>query len=134
MILGFKKQFVQKIIDGEKIHTIREDKTRRWRYGMDIHFATGVRTKQYNQFYRSRCKKVDEIEILWNRFVKVDFNSPSPSCIMIDKENYFSVRVNGCELNYDEVCSLAKNDGFENVGEFAKWFSSDFKGRIIYWF
>jgi hypothetical protein len=30
MILSFKQQFKEKILSGEKIHTIREDLGRRW--------------------------------------------------------------------------------------------------------
>lgn len=48
MILGFKPQFVQPIIDRTKIHTIREDKHNRWVPGKVIHMATGVRTKSYS--------------------------------------------------------------------------------------
>lgn len=47
MILSFKEQFIPKILDGTKIHTIREDKKNRWEAGKKIHFATGVRTKNY---------------------------------------------------------------------------------------
>lgn len=42
MILSFKKQFESKILEGSKIHTIREDKPNRWKEGNKIHFATGV--------------------------------------------------------------------------------------------
>jgi hypothetical protein len=132
MVLGFKPQFVDKILNKTKLHTIREDKNRRWKVGNDIHFATGVRTKNYNQFHKSRCKKVDDIEIIWNHPFKGDFSSSS--CVMIDGKGYFSVLINSRRLGYSEICQLAKNDGFANVTEFAEWFSSDFKGRLIHWF
>lgn len=41
MILSFKKQFLDPIITGSKIHTIRADKPNRWKPGNKIHFATG---------------------------------------------------------------------------------------------
>lgn len=131
MVLGFKKQFVAKILDGTKIHTIREDKNRRWKPGNDIHFATGVRTKEYKQFHKGKCSKVDEIEIIWNHPFRADFNSSS--CVMVDGKGYFSVIVNNRRLGYSEICQLAKNDGFSNVNEFAEWFNSSFKGRLIHW-
>jgi len=28
---------------------------------------------------------------------------------------------------------LAKNDGFEGIEDFFKWFNEDFKGKIIHW-
>jgi len=132
MVLAFKPQFVQKIIDENKRHTIRQDINKRWKVGNDIHFATGVRTKNYNQFYKSRCKKVDEIEIIWNHPFRADFNSSS--CVMIDGKGYFSVIVNGKRLGYSEMSNLAKNDGFDNVEDFADWFNADFTGRLIHWF
>ena len=132
MILGFKPQFVEKIIKKKKMHTIREDKKRRWKVGNDIHFATGIRTKNYNQFHKSRCKKIDDIEIIWNHPFRADFNSSS--CVMIDSKGYFSVIVNGKRLGYSEISNLAKNDGFDNVEDFAEWFNSDFNGRLIHWF
>ncbi len=42
MILGFKEQFVEKIQNGIKKHTIRADKNNRWRDGMTIHFAQKI--------------------------------------------------------------------------------------------
>ena len=44
MILSFKPQFKQKILDGAKIHTIRKDEANRWHIGRIIHFATAIAT------------------------------------------------------------------------------------------
>ena len=55
MILSFKPQFVPKILDGTKKHTIRADKHNRWHNKMTIHFATGVRTPQYEKFDEKTC-------------------------------------------------------------------------------
>lgn len=42
MLLTFSKpQFKNLILDGTKIHTIRLDKTNRWKKGMKIHFWMG---------------------------------------------------------------------------------------------
>jgi len=59
MVLAFKKRFVEPIKKGVKIHTIREDKTNRWKSGMKVHAATGVRTKNYNCFFESVCIKIN---------------------------------------------------------------------------
>jgi len=63
MIIGFKKQFVAPILAGTKVHTIRENKTNRWRPGTTIQFATGVRTKQYSQFKLNKCVSIQSIQI-----------------------------------------------------------------------
>lgn len=133
MVLAFKPQFVPRILEGSKIHTIRKDEKKRWKHGTDIHFATGVRTKNYNQFYKSRCKHIDEIEIVWNNPFRTDFNSSS--CIRIgDNGDYFTVYINGKIQSYANVLSLAKNDGFDSVEDFARWFNANYRGRIIHWF
>ena len=123
MILGFKKQFKEKILSGSKIHTIREDKNERWNIGRIIHFATGVRTKNYEQFYEDTCKSVQDIEI-WYKNKDSDY-----PIIIIDGR---MLRV--CEKKDWEILrELAANDGFESFEGFCAWFNKDFKGKIIHW-
>lgn len=117
MLLGFKERFKEPILKGTKIHTIREDKHHRWQAGKLIHFAIGVRTKKYNQFYEKLCTGTRHIEI-------------DP----VEKKVF--IIVNGTEQKYfnsDGIETLAKNDGFKNVNEFWAWFNKPFVGKIIYW-
>ena len=109
-----KTDFENKIKTGIKLHTIRLDEHRRWRAGMKIHFATGVRTSNYNNFMMGECKSVQDCEVLPLR-----------------KEVYVECR----ELTTDEIEELAINDGFDSVADFWDYFSSygDFEGRIIHW-
>lgn len=126
MTLGFKTQikgkptnFVEKILAGEKVTTIRVDKHNRWKVGRKIHFATGVRTSNHHHFAEGECTKVEEIEI-----VKLqDWKSYSLS---------FRVRVDGEVLSTKRIEELAKNDGFDSVADFFKWFNKDFQGKIIH--
>ncbi|MCB1145046.1 MAG: hypothetical protein KDK54_22565 [Leptospiraceae bacterium] len=126
MVLGFKKQFVNKIADGSKLHTIREDSKKRWKTGNKIHFATGVRTKNYNQFKEGTCHSVQDIEIIrWSHgkfTIHIDGNTPSRN-----------------------ICDIAINDGFNSIREFLDWFIPesefdkhgvdriDWYGRLIHW-
>jgi len=110
MILSFKPQFVEPILNGSKIHTIREDKGKRWTIGKKIHFATGVRTKNYNCFKEGECIGLQKIII-------------SPAYI----------EVSGRILNYKEIKRLAINDGFNSVKDFLEWFDGHFTGIIIHW-
>ena len=116
MVLSFKKQFPDLIMKGIKIHTIREDRFMRWHKGIKIHFATGVRTKNYNQFRDGECKGVQKVVILWEGGVPI-------------------VYIGGAEFpsTANQVALLAKNDGFESTEDFFKWFNKDFKGEIIHW-
>lgn len=114
MDLGFKPQFKDKILNGTKIHTIREDKHKRWKTGRKITFATGVRTKNRNVFLEGECTYVDRIAIFPHQKKVWMYSKP---------------------LNNDEIEILSKNDGFDNVEDFWKWFEA--KGandyRLIHW-
>ena len=124
MILAFKQQFVPAILDGTKIHTIREDKTGRWKPGNKIHFATGVRTPYYNNFIDGECARVQEV------FMTYAYNDLIE--ISVDDRELFG---------YQERMEFARNDGFETWAEFFDWFypiiiaSPDqcFRGKVIHW-
>lgn len=114
MVIGFNKQFVAKIKRGTKIHTIREDKHNRWKVGMTMHMATGVRTKNCKEFARKKCISVQKIRIKYY-------------------SNYIHVKIGNRVLSDGEVIRLACNDGFAGVKYFKEWFNRDFVGKIVHW-
>lgn len=119
MVLGFKEKFpdnsptdfVEAILDGRKKHSIR--KGCRWRKGMVIHMATGVRTKNYRLFNQDQVFSTEPITI----FPKT-------------KEVFVGVR----KLSGQEIEILAKNDHL-TVERFWEWFGKDetLMGQIIHW-
>jgi len=111
MVLAFKNQFVQPILEGTKIHTIREDKFNRWKPGYLINMATGVRTPNYKEFKKCVCVSTQEIEFT------ID------SCIIIDNRT----------LYWNDLLRLSFNDGFETFDDFYDFFELPFKGKIIHW-
>lgn len=117
MILGFKKQFVRPILAGTKIHTIRRDAHSRWYPGRNIQFATGSRTKNYNEFKRDICRGVQRILIL-----------PDTNWVSVIPDTGI-VKI----LDDKEMLALAQNDGFDTLAEFWAFFSEDFDGIIIHW-
>ena len=119
MILGFKEQFEGRIKNGSKIHTIREDKHNRWKPGMTIHFAKGVRTKNYKQFHQGQCVSVQSIKIKYTDI------KPFEKTIIVLIDNRI--------LSLNEISTLAVKDGFKSVFDFYDWFNKDFKGKIIHW-
>lgn len=124
MILSFKEQFKDPILKGTKLHTIREDKTNRWKPGNKIEMATGVRTKNYNCFKKSVCVSTQTIEIKHGRIYDVNSGDFLLGIrILIDGKELDSLKING----------LAKNDGFVDIIHFANWFNTDFYGKIIHW-
>lgn len=119
MIIPFKPQFKAPILEGTKIHTIREDKSNRWKAGNTIQMATGVRTKNYECFAKASCLSTQTISIKWPPRGRT-FKSPI-------------VKIDGRKLLIPEVVKLAHNDGFDHVFDFYKWFNEDFEGKIIHW-
>ena len=111
MILGFQKQFIPKILAGTKVHTIRKDPRSRWLKGMKIHFASGIRTKNYQQFYAGVCTGVQDIV----------FNADG---VYVDW---------GRKLDSGSLDLLAERDGFDTVHEMMKFFRPPFSGRLIHW-
>lgn len=136
MILSFNPQFVPKILAGTKKQTIREDKTNRWKVGNAIHFATGVRTKNYKQFAFGTVEKIIPIMIQYARIYK--HTDLSNCCIVkVSNTHYASVAlyVDGIwkDLAYKQLNQLAIDDGFDTIENFFNWFDKDFDGKIITW-
>lgn len=128
MVLSFNQNFPEKIINGTKIHTIRRDATGRWKAGMKIQFATGARTKAYNQFHEAECTGVQTIKITYidNRgAVKIDIDGKHLGIW----HRYIPEK----SVKPKAIEKLATNDGFSCVEEFLKWFQRDFEGKIVHW-
>jgi hypothetical protein len=126
MILAFTKTcvingrrkpttFEQKIKEGIKKHTIRLDLNNRWEKGRKIHFATGVRSSQYNCFKIGACTGVQGI-IIRSNYIK-------------------DIEIEGRSLSYEEIEKLARQDGFDNISDFWAYFSfyKFVEGKIIHW-
>ena len=107
-----------------KLHTIRTDQHKRWKAGMKIHFCTGVRTKQMDNFAMGVCKLVQEIKII------------------LLNNNRFEIYIDEKLLNNGDSYNLAVNDGFKETNEFVDYFRFEakmegdypvYRGRLIHW-
>ena len=126
MILGFKPQFEDKIIRGEKIHTIRADPGGRWKSGNKIHFATGVRTKKYRQFKEGICTGVQSITI---NYSGIEFGEGNYL-----ETNFPDIKIDGRRIEkLEERRKLALLDGFNSIPQLHQFFSQSFAGKIIHW-
>ncbi len=120
MVLGFNPRFVDPILSNKKIHTIRADVHDRWKADNSIQMATGVRTNQFNLGIPGldKCISTQKIVIERNVYTMGDY----------------VIEVDGNQLSESEVSTLAKNDGFDSVVDFFKWFDKDlFSGKLILW-
>jgi len=126
MILSYSKHdFIEAIIQGEKIHTIRTDVKKRWKAGMSIQHWRGnprnvhSKVKPY-QFHEGVCDGVQEVRIeCMNR-----------SSFGIQYKVWIGLKI----LSGTETHLLAVRDGL-TVKEFSEWFLKDqdvFIGRIIH--
>jgi len=127
MILGFKPQFEEKILTKKKKTTIREDKKNRWKVGMKIHFATGVRTKNYRKFAEGIVQSIDTISI---KYIDALFTRPTE---ITYKGKTFSVFVNFYPLSEQQIIDLIEYEGFDSFDDFFAFFPNDFKGKLIRW-
>lgn len=81
--------------------TIRYDPHNRWSAGQKIHFATGARTKLYDNFAMGKCAKVSTVVFTKNK-----------------EADQILVFLEGRDLTASEVKQLAQDDGFDDVYTF----------------
>jgi len=134
------RQLLNHILE-PKIHTIRPGN--RWRAGMPIQMAYGVRTKNYQQFN----KGIPELEkVVSVQHVKITWVGAK------DPETYWpKIEVDGNVIGYTramkkivaglpiivttdktKVIEFVHNDGFDSITDFCRWFNKDFEGQIIH--
>jgi hypothetical protein len=137
MLLTFSKpKFKDLIKNGTKKHTIRADKSDRWKVGNSIQFWNGnprntkAKNKPY-QFGYGICCEIKKINIL---------HSQNFSTLIIDDEEIETLWVDDCsfrvystEYECPVFYQLAKDDGFDSIEKFLEWFNADFEGKLIYW-
>ena len=133
MILTFsKKQFVERILTGVKVHTIREDKHNRWQPGRKIHFWYGnprnthAKEKPYH-FATGECYMVDRISINSERDIFItntNLKHPHPYDISTVSPQHDNL-----------LKRVAINDVFDTVDDMFDWFKDKlpFTGKLI-WF
>ena len=111
-----KRNFKEKILNGTKIHTIREDKHNRWKETMSIQF--------YAMNPRNGGKKFAEGIV--DKVTRIIIDAPN------NKVSF--PEINGYYISNPKILDdLAKNDGFESWEEMKEFFPEYFEGKIIYW-
>ena len=131
MILSFSKQrFVDDIKCHRKIHTIRSDKTKRWKPGMWIHWwFKSPRNLSCNPYsFRVIDRAAQEI----NHCISVQ----EITIVNADHGCVLNVFIDGRKLSESEIFDLAINDGL-HWNQFVKWFvpgnGDVYQGRLIHW-
>lgn len=115
---NFQARFVEAILDGSKMQTIRRRRKRPTRSGDVLKLYTGMRTKQCRLLKVADCTSVVPIKIF---------------------PLYHVVKLDGRVLSAMEEGLFATRDGFEDVNEFYLFFtrySYDVLSNeleVIYW-
>ena len=108
--------FIDKVALGEKLCTIRRQRKRPTVVGDVLFLYKGMRTKECMRLRVVVCRKVSPIRIVYNRVLRV--------------------RLSGRWLKQDEICELARRDGFERLQDFVGFFCKvrlAFEGELIEW-
>lgn len=96
--------FREKIMTGQKKHTLREDPKERWRIGMRIDFTEGSRFKPdifCNDFLHGKQR------------ITMRYNAET---------DMLFIRVGSFALDSETMEKFIKNDGFDDVRDFIRWF------------
>lgn len=114
-----------------KIHTFREDKYDRWKPEMNIQMVyRGPKYSIIDHFNKDipeleKCKSIQKIK-LWVTGCLGEIENGQRQQI-----TKVQAIVDGKRIENTE--DLVKNDGFESVIEFSRWFSKPWEGKIIHW-
>jgi len=130
MVLAFKKEFVPKILNGTKIHTIREDKRKRWKVNSIINFVD----EKNKEFEIGNCLFIQDIQMSIDRSIHSHSEEFKEYIIMI---------IIGSKILRagEETIQFILNDGFGSYQEFHDWFypiimkskNNSFHGKLIHW-
>jgi len=94
-----------------KIHSFRRGF--RWKAGMKIHFATGMRTKKYRCYHEGVCISV--------QYAVIEINQDN--CIFIRVHHDYNAQIEEFRvLTPEQTMLFAANDGFNSLGEMISWF------------
>lgn len=108
MLLGFKKQFATKILDGSKKFTIRNPRKVEPKIGETLHMFSGLRTSFTEKI--SSDHKLTGIQLV---DIKIDYR-PEP-------KGYIDIKVDGKVIDYNTALVFVKSDGFDTIAEFATY-------------
>jgi hypothetical protein len=115
MLLGFKKQFVPKILNGSKGFTLRNKPKRMPKEGEQLHMYTGLRTTHCSLITREFSLKRPRRVIL-----RID----------LDK-SIMTINVEGKRIPVDKVHEFVVMDGFDSVYDFLKYWTENAKHKQV---
>lgn len=126
MLLGFKKQFAPKILDGSKKFTIRNPRKREPKIGDQLFMYTGLRTKYTEKITSEHTLKgIQLVDILVRRQTTVG-GLP----VKVNNAYYFRIKVDGRKLSDLELMRFFVSDGFKSRYDFADYWIEQLGEKI----
>jgi len=117
MLLGFKKRFAPNIINGSKIHTLRNARKVEPKIGELLYMYTGLRTRNCELIRKDlTLKSIQQVEIVfyWGSYDRHGNEKESEShhpVIWVDHEH----------LTDDQINDFFVNDGFKDESDFVNF-------------
>jgi len=121
MLLGFKKQFAPKILDGSKKFTIRNPRKREPKIGEQLHMYTGLRTKHTEKITSEHSLKGIQLVDIFIENKHTEDNIRLNYSI----EVRLGITVDGRPLREEEYLPFCIADGFETVSDFQRYWLSE---------
>lgn len=120
-LYGFKPQFVPRILDGSKTHTIRAPRKIQDKPGKTMHLYTGLRQKGAKLLMRVPCVRVEGIFI--------------DAGTSLRGKTHINIEVAGQTLDDSEMNALARRDGFDDLAHMMRFWEGNlpFAGHIYHW-
>jgi hypothetical protein len=115
MLLGFKPRFVDPILDGTKLHTLRNARKVTPKVGEVLHMYTGLRTKHCKAITNRYTLKGIQVAHISVRRVKPPLNFISKTAFLI------RIKVDGIPLQPDDIRKFCVADGFADGTDFASY-------------
>jgi hypothetical protein len=125
-----------------KRHTIREDKSNRWKQGRSIQMVyRGPKYSIADHFNKGigeleECKATQSITIKWRRpsWLQKEYGDAIPPFTLKVKNQYLFVYIDNKLIGHQTLRHLAINDGFDSIQEFLHYFRKTIKDwKIIIW-
>lgn len=142
-----------------KIHTMRLDPGNLWRPGRKIQMVyRGPKRAILDEFNKGipeleTCTGIQKVRLSWiykneyeetslpTRTIKHTYHTQPEGTSHPDffkkKQAFFEyvlrIWVDHRKLSDTEILTLARNDGFDTIEDFCRWFKKDFCGNIIHW-
>lgn len=125
-----------------KRHTIRQDKSNRWKAGRKIQMVyRGPKYSIADHFNKcipelEECRLVQSITIKWRRptWLQKQYGNAIPPFTVKIKNQYVFIYIDQKLIGHKTLRELAINDGFDSITDFLKYFKKSIIGwKILHW-